>query len=200
MGDSIMNLHKWLLTVLITLVLGMGSSFAQNGSDLVDIQQVNNPGINHSEAVKSHGLDYLLTVISDDLLNNISAMSVDGNTASINQFGSNNSATIDQSGNRNISFIQMGTSDNPVSQNTAIVDQDGQQLISIVNIQGDNNYLDFEQSGQDRGVFFNFQGSNLQFNATQQGASFQLTPRSLSMPVIDITTTRQALPIIISNN
>jgi len=164
----------------------------------VSIEQINNPGIeNHNSAVQQFGLDFFLTLTPLDPLGSQAGQ---GNTGSISIFGSNNTADLSQSGSSNSGVIQIGAPDNFVLGNNIFVNQDGQQLRSITDIQGNQNEFNFLQQGTNVGAAIFFRGDNLQFDARQFGSDFQLTPSGSSLPAVNISTTRQTLPVIISNN
>lgn len=195
-----MKLRKLLLTGFAVLFIGFGTGIAQSGNggndqnnnDPFSIEDLNNPGIEHNSAFSEFGLQYFLSFGFNTPGNNGGAGE---NVAIIEQVGDNNRAELTQTGSNLLGKIRQDG-----DLNTALVEQKGNQLISIVNMQGNNNYLDFMQDADNKGAFFQFQGNNMQFNASQSGSNFTLSPRSTSMPVIDIETTRQSLPIIISNN
>ena len=196
-----MKLRKLLLTVFAVLFIGWGSALGQEDESKspVSIEQINSPGIEHNEAVKSFGLDYLMSVDFSSLVQDPAR---DGNVATISQYGDNNEAVLKQVGSGNTGYIQMGTSDNFVSGNKAFVSQKGNGLISLVNMQGNSNYLDFLQTGNNKGALLYFKGDDMHYNANQTGMGLQLTPTSFNStgPQINITTTKQTLPVIISRN
>jgi hypothetical protein len=191
-----MKLRKPLLTVFAVLCVGFGTLFAQNDRSPISIEQVNNPGIEHNEAVKNFMFDFLLTV---DFSEFVSGPLVQGNRATIKQYGNNNNAVLNQSGSANIGYIQMGSSQNYVSGNRARVNQDGTGLISLINMQGNDNYLGFEQMGSNKGALFWFQGDNMKFDAQQVGSGIQLRPKNSTMTPIGISSNQSTVPVIISN-
>ncbi|MDZ7691757.1 MAG: curlin repeat-containing protein [Balneolaceae bacterium] len=206
-----MMIRKLISTVLIIFLIGSGTVTAQDmegsvtggsaesGRSPVSIEQVDRSNIEHTEAVKKFGLDYVFQQNSaaGKIFNSMHLF--DGNYAGITVYGDQNSASIEQSGTNNAGFIQMGSPTNLVNNNEAKVYQTGHQLISHINMQGNNNYLLFEQSGTQRGALFNFEGNNLQYSAEQSGSGFQLTPQGGSSPALEIESTRRIVPVIISN-
>jgi len=191
-----MKLRKLLLSVLVLLFLGFGTAFGQNDRSPISIEQVNNPGIEHNEAVKDFMFDFLLTV---DFSKYVSGPLVQGNRATIKQYGNDNKAMLNQIGTGNIGYIQMGSSENYVSGNMAQVNQDGSGLISLINMQGNDNYLSFDQAGSNKGALFWFRGDNMKFDAQQVGSGLQLRPKNSTMTPIGISSNQSTVPVIISN-
>jgi len=140
--------------------------------------------------------DFLLTV---DFSEYVNGPLVQGNQATIKQYGYNNEAVLNQSGNANIGYIQMGSTENYVSGNMARVNQDGSGLISLINMQGNDNYLSFEQTGSNKGALFWFEGDNMKFDAQQVGSGLQLWPKNSTMTPIEISSNQSTVPVIISN-
>lgn len=187
-----MMLRKLWLSVLVGLFVSLGTTFAQEVEGPINMDDINNPGIEYNEAQKSFGIMSFLTSSvkgPDETSGNVN------NVAIIEQAGSNNTAYLDQDGsNLYGAIIQDGTG------NTADLWQKGSNLQSVINMQGNNNFLKFDQTASNRNAYFKLQGSSLRFDAKQTNSGFSLSPQQSSMPYIDISTTRQTLPIIISNN
>lgn len=201
--------------MLVLALLSLGAATAQdvenpesgNGHSASDdavnspvsIEQVDRSNINHNEAVKKFGLDYIFkqSFSTSDIFSNMSGF--DGNRAGVAQYGNSNNALIEQNGTENVGLIQMGSPSNPVQNNVAEVYQTGNQLLSLINMQGNNNYLLFNQTGNRQGALFNFEGNNLQYKANQSNAGFELTPQGGSGPALQIESTRSIVPVIISN-
>ena len=199
-----MKLRNWSLTLLVLLFVGLGTCLAQNeqagnhknenANNPFELGDLNNPGIEHSEAFKKFGLKYFLLIGSRSFEETLEG---NGNAAHIKQIGSNNEAYLSQSGeNLYGSIYQKGLG------NDAEVSQTGYNLVSIVKMDGVYNALDFTQRGSNKGALFNFDGNNLRFTAEQMGNGngLQLKPQKSTMPMINIQSTRRTLPIIISNN
>lgn len=185
-----------ILTVVGLFLFGLGAVLAQNERSPISIEQVHSPGIEHNDAVKNFALDFLLTV---DFSSFVDGPLSQGNISTIKQYGYHNTAILDQSGTGNTGYIQMGTSRNFVTGNEAIVNQDGIGLISLIGMMGNNNYLEFDQMGNNKGALFYFQGDYLQFEAQQIGAGLQLWPKNTMMSPIEITSNQRTVPVIISN-
>ncbi len=194
-----MKLRKLLITVFAILFMGFGTAFGQEDeregqaiNKPFAIEDLSNPGIEHNNAFTEFGLQYFLSFGFNIPENNVGS---GGNVAIIEQVGVENRAELTQNGSNLFGKIyQEG------NLNTALVEQKGNQLISIVSMQGNNNYLDFMQDADNKGAYFQFHGNNMQFNAKQTGSNFSLSHRNSSIPAINIETTRQSLPIIISNH
>jgi hypothetical protein len=191
-----MKIKKMILTVVGLFLFGLGAVLAQNERSPISIEQVHSPGIEHNDAVKNFALDFLLTV---DFSSFVDGPLSQGNISTIKQYGYHNTAILDQSGTGNTGYIQMGTSRNFVTGNEAIVNQDGIGLISLIGMMGNNNYLEFDQMGNNKGALFYFQGDYLQFEAQQIGAGLQLWPKNTMMSPIEITSNQRTVPVIISN-
>lgn len=191
---------KSLLIATIIIFLASSGLLAQqknkSGSP-VHIEQINNPGINHNGAVQQFGLDFFRTLTP---LDDLGTQAGTGNSGSIRIFGSSNTAQLTQSGSGNIGFIEIGSPVNFGVGNRATVQQEGEQLLSITSIRGSRNEFNFQQQGSQVGAAVFFRGNNLQFDARQINTDFQLIPSGSSLPALNISTTRQTLPIIISNN
>jgi hypothetical protein len=191
-----MKIRKLVLTVFGLLVFSFGTVLAQNDRSPVSIEQVQSPGIEHNEAVKNFTLDFLLTV---DFSRLVEGPLLQGNMGTINQYGDNNTAILNQIGTGNTGYIQMGSPQNLVTGNEALINQDGTGLISLVGMMGNDNYLKFDQTGNNKGALFYFRGDNMQFEAQQIGAGLQLWPKNSTMSPIGITSNQQTVPVIISN-
>ena len=188
-----------ILTAIALSLTAMSPAEAQDKTrdeSPVSIRQIHNPGIDYNRAILNFGLDYMLTLRPKDIPKSTGQT---GNTASITMTGSNNLAGINQAGTGNRAFIQIGASDSPVIGNNTSVQQSGNQLFSITNVQGNRNDFSFEQQGQNVGSAILLRGDYMQFQAAQNGSNFMLKPIGSTIPLINISTTRQVLPLIISN-
>lgn len=186
-----MKVYKLLLILIAFCLLGAGSVFAQDREAFVN--QVENPGIEHNNAVKEFSLKYAF-----GLLNVLNESEIDFNTnnrAIINQEGSGNEAILEQYGSDNTGLINM-IGNNNYAKST----QQGSSLLSIINMEGSNNALEFTQRGQNRGALFLFEGNDIKYNASQSGNTFNLTPQNSTTPAFNIRSTRSNLPVIIRNN
>lgn len=202
-----MNIFRYVILLIISYSLSINYVIAQNNNKSGSYQTIKqvedqpNPGIDHKFSEKLPGNIQIQQILNLDAVNENTGLSGNrNNTAIINQFGNNNIATLNQRGLGNTGVIQMGSPENRVFGNDVTVNQQGNQLLSISEIQGNNNSLDLLQTGQNVGSSFLLQGNNLQFDAIQQGNSIQLQPQNGTTPPINITSTRQNLPVIISNN
>jgi hypothetical protein len=201
---------KFSLSVCFLSLFLVLSLNAQDNQSPVSIEQVANPGVQqHTEAFQEFGIDYSFTFpfISES---DFDASFSNGNTGIIKQYGNQNVATLTQMGNSNYGKIIMGSPFNNVTGNEATVTQDGNNLISLVNIQGDNNVLNFTQDGDRMGALINFLGDSKNITLTQDrnnsllgktyfgGSSFSI--QTGSMPAIKVESTKRVQPIIIRNN
>lgn len=205
--------YEYICTILVIALLNLGTATAQEVENSaassspseqavnspVSIEQVDLSNIDHNDAVKKIGLDYLFkqSFGTSDIFSSMS--NFDGNRAGVAQYGNSNNALIEQDGTGNVGLIQIGSPSNRVQNNVAEVYQTGNQLLSLINMQGNNNYLLFNQSGNSRGALFNFEGNNLQYTAEQSNAGFNLRPKGGSSPALKIESTRRIVPVIISN-
>ena len=152
------------------------------------VEQIHNPGISHNQAVKEFGAKYATGLFNKDF----------NNLAFIYQMENYNEAVLNQVGTGNMGIVNMIG-----SNNYSDLSQEGTDLFANINMLGNDNWFDFDQKGHSMGAMFNFIGNNIQYEATQQPSltpgehDFSLTPRSSSRPVIDITTNRKVLPVII---
>lgn len=187
-----MKLRKLWLSVFVLLFIGLGTVLAQEVEGPINTDDINNPGIEYNEAQQNFGIMHFLTSSVEGPSNTPGDVN---NEAIIEQVGSNNEAYIDQEGT-NIygAIIQHG------SGNIGDLWQKGSNLQSVINMEGNNNYLKFDQTASNRNAYFKLEGNSLKFDATQTNTGFTLSPNQSSMPYLDISTTRQTLPIIISNN
>ena len=187
-----MKLRKLWFSVFMLLFVTFGTVLGQEVEGPIDTEDISNPGIDYNEAQESFGIMQFLT----SSVENPSDVSENtNNVAIIEQVGSNNKAYLDQDGS-NIygAIIQKGV------DNTADLWQQGSNLQSVINMQGTNNFLKFDQTANNRNAYFMLEGVSLRFDAAQTNTGFTLSPKKSSMPRIDISTTRQTLPIVISNN
>lgn len=193
-----MKLPKLLIAILGVLLVGFGSALAQENDNNqskgspFSVDDINNPGIDFNKAQEDFGLDYFLTLTVPGLN---SGSDNGGNVAIIEQVGDDNTAEITQTGNNLYSQIKQDG-----NRNTALVEQRGNRLVSLVDMVGDNNYLEFTQTGSNKGALFEFRGDNMQYEAHQRGAGVSFSPSNSTMPPINIETTRESLPVIISRN
>jgi hypothetical protein len=178
--------------VFAVLFVGFGTAIAQEVEGPIDTEDINNPGIDYNEAQKDFGIMQFLTS-SVQKPSEVSEST--NNVAIIEQVGSNNTASLDQDGN-NIygAIIQDGTG------NVADVWQKGSNLQSIVNMQGNNNFLNFDQIADNRNARLMFEGDMMKYDATQTNSGFRLTPKNSGSPVLEVTSNTQTVPLIISNN
>ena len=152
------------------------------------VEQIHNPGISHNEAVKEFGAKYATGLFNKDF----------NNLAFIYQMESHNEAVLNQVGTGNMGIMNMIG-----NNNYSDLSQEGTNLFANINMLGNDNWFDFDQRGHSAGAMFNFIGNNIQYEATQQPSlnpgsyDFTLTPRNSSRPVIDITTNRKVLPVIL---
>ncbi len=186
-----MKCYKLLLIPIAFCLFIPVSMQAQDSEAFVN--QVENPGIEHNNAVKEFSFKYAF-----GLLNILNESAVDFNTnnrAVINQQGNSNEAILEQFGSGNTGIINMIG-----NHNYAKSTQQGSSLLSIINIEGNNNALEFMQQGNNRGALFLFEGNNIKYNARQSGNAFSLTPQNSTTPAFNIQSTRRNLPVIIRNN
>lgn len=178
---------KWLKGLLGTIVFPLLFVYSVQAQEAF-IEQIHNPGISHNQAVKEFGAKYATGLLNHDF----------NNLASIYQMENYNEAILNQVGTGNVGIMNMIG-----SNNFSDVNQEGTDLFANINMMGNDNWFDFDQKGHSAGAMFNFIGNNIQYEATQEPSltpgnhDFSLTPRNSSRPVIDITTNRNVLPVII---
>lgn len=178
---------KWLKSLLGTVLVSLLCVWSVQAQEAF-IEQIQNPGIDHNQAVKEFGAKFATGLFNNDL----------NNLAVIYQMENYNEAILNQVGTSNVGIMNMIG-----NNNFSDVNQEGSQLFANVNMIGNNNWFDFDQSGHSVGALFNFIGNNMEYEAEQRPSfapgkhDFSLTPRNGSHPVIDITTTRPVLPVII---
>lgn len=195
-----MKLQKTLILVFIFCLAGFFGAEAQDNKERspVSIEQVESPGIEHNEALKSFGLfhNFAISGSTGALFDGISA---EGNYGSITQYGNNNISSLTQNGNNNIGNILIGSPGNHVSGNITDVTQEGNSLISIVNVQGNSNNLNFTQDGNSMGASINMLGNGADIEATQvptmRGSEFLF--QKGSMPVFKVESSNRNQQLII---
>jgi len=195
-----MKLQKTLIFAIVCCLAVFSQTQAQDKKERspVSIDQVENPGIEHNEALKSFGLFHNFAVAgpTDGLFDGISS---EGNYASITQYGSNNVSSLTQTGNSNIGNILIGSPGNRVSGNITNVTQEGDRLISVVNVQGNSNILNFTQDGNSMGASINMLGDGANIKAeqvpTMSGSEFLF--QKGSMPVFKVKSNTRNQRLII---
>ena len=183
------------------------SANAQNKRSPVSIEQVANPGIeNHTSAFQEFGIDYFFNNFAlhgnTDWI--FDFISLQGNSATIRQYGINNEAYLkQQNGTNNIGYIKMGAPNNSVRDNIVDVLQDGSELISLINVQGNRNTLSFNQSGQSIGAYIEFEGNGIDITANQRltpsGSNFSFKTQQMR-DAIQVESTMPVVPLIIESN
>ena len=195
-----MKLKKTLIITIVFCLAGILGAQAQDNKERspVSIEQVENPGIEHNEALKSFGLfhNFALSGSTGALFGGVSA---EGNYASIMQYGSNNVSSLTQNGNNNIGNLLIGSPGNHVSGNITDVTQEGNRLISVVNVQGNSNILNFTQDGNSIGASINMLGNGANIRAEQvptaSGSEFFF--QKGSMPVFKVESSSRNQQLII---
>jgi len=181
---------KWLKGLLGTILFSVFLVCSVQAQEAF-VEQIHNPGISHNQAVKEFGAKYASGLFTKDF----------NNLAFIYQMENYNEAILNQVGTGNMGIINMIG-----SNNFSDLNQEGTDLFANINMLGNENWFDFDQKGNSMGAMFNLIGNNIQYEATQQPSfapgnyDFTLTPRNSSRPIIDITTNRKVLPVIITRH
>lgn len=138
----------------------------------------------HNEAVVSFSQDFVSMFEADiERFFELDKTTLDGNNATINQFGTGNNSIIDQFGFGNLALINILGNNN----NTSLT-QDGNHNRTIMNIEGDQNHIDYLQQGENNRIGLNFVGSGLHQSYEQVGndQNIQFSGNGIDIEVFQI--------------
>ncbi|MDZ7771215.1 MAG: hypothetical protein U5K31_00465 [Balneolaceae bacterium] len=186
--------------ILAMLLAGSIGVHAQDGEAF--IEQTDNPGITHNEAVTEftgqyisggaglagNGIPIPLSAFNEAILTQTGNF----NTGHIEQFGYGNKAILTQKGNRSTGIIRLYG-----LQNEARIIQHSNSWLKAT-LGGATNKLDFEQPSNSS-VLFQITGINNRFDAVQHGNSVSLYEDGAGgSPYMTISKTSGTIPVIVN--